>query len=78
VRLCRERGLAVVSAVPGAARVPNRYESTLALERAGALFVRDMLPETALVKLMWALAHSSGEKDIARLMLDPIAEELRA
>ncbi len=79
VRFCRERGLAVISAVPAAAAgFAYPYASTIALQRAGAVFVRDMLPETALVKLMWALAQSAGDEDVERLMLDPIAEELRS
>jgi len=79
VRRCRARGLTVVSAVPAApAGIPGRYETTLELEDAGAVFVRDMLPETALIKLMWALAQAADADDLAGLMLDPVAEELRA
>jgi len=78
VRRACARGVAVVAAVPAApAGTPSLYEATIELEDAGAVFVHDMLPETATVKLMWVLAQSGGREDYARMMLDPVAEELR-
>ena len=79
VRLCRDRDIAVVSAVPAAPTgIPNLYEATIQLEEAGAVFVHDMLPETALVKLMWVLAQPGGLEGFPSMMLNPIAEDLRA
>jgi L-asparaginase/Glu-tRNA(Gln) amidotransferase subunit D len=78
IRHCRAHGLAVVSAVSAAPTgIPNLYEATIDLEEAGAVFVHDMLPETALVKLMWVLAQPGGSEAFATRMLDPVAEDLR-
>ena len=43
---------------------------------AGAITVLDMLPETAYVKLMWALANSKDAEEAKRLMTTPLAEEM--
>jgi L-asparaginase len=78
VARCRAHGVAVVTAVPAVPTgVSNRYATTIELQDAGAVFVRDMLPETALVKLMWALAQTGEGDALAGVMLEPVAEELR-
>ena len=38
--------------------------------------VLDMLPETAYVKLMWALANTSSVEEAKRLMMTPVAGEM--
>ena len=43
---------------------------------AGALPVGDMLPETAYVKLMWAMGQASSPEEVRKLMLTNIAGEL--
>jgi glutamyl-tRNA(Gln) amidotransferase subunit D len=35
-----------------------------------------MLPETAYVKLMWALANSSSVEEAKEIMRTPLAEEM--
>jgi glutamyl-tRNA(Gln) amidotransferase subunit D len=43
---------------------------------AGALEGGDMLPEVALVKLMWSIANTETVKDAESLLKTPIAGEL--
>jgi L-asparaginase type I len=52
------------------------YETTVAIHAAGGMFLRDMLPEVATVKMMWALAQSDDPDVVRDLMLRPIAGEL--
>jgi L-asparaginase type I len=79
VRNCIENGVTVVTTITAAPKTNgNVYETTLAIKEAGALFLRDMLPETATVKLMWALAQSADMDAVKRLMLTPIAGEIDA
>jgi len=54
------------------------YETGRDMLRAGVLPLEDMLPETAFVKMMWALANSEGLEDAAKLMLTNIAGEISA
>lgn len=49
----------------------NVYASGRELQKAGAVPLADMLPETALVKAMWA----AGAGDVHELMLERIASE---
>ena len=42
---------------------PNVYSGGRELQKTGLIFLEDMLPETALVKLGWVLGHSSWAKD---------------
>ena len=44
--------------------------------KTGIIFLEDMLPETALVKLGWVLGHSSWKSKIKEKMLENIAGEL--
>lgn len=77
IRRCAERGVPVLTTVgaaaPGAA---NRYETAIAIAEAGGLFLAGMLPETATVKLMWALAQHDDPDDVKRLMRTPIAGDM--
>jgi len=43
---------------------------------AGAVEGEDMLPEVALVKLMWALANTSDAEAAAKMMRRPVAGEI--
>lgn len=77
IRRCVGKGIPVVTTVNIAPNEPvNLYETTLAIEDAGGLFLEGMLPETATVKLMWALAQQK-ERDISlrELMQTPVAGE---
>jgi L-asparaginase/Glu-tRNA(Gln) amidotransferase subunit D len=75
-RRCRQRGSLVVGTIANAPEDELApYESTLALLDEGALMLPRILPEVAVVKLMWALAQ--GSPDRARnLMAMSVAGEL--
>jgi L-asparaginase type I len=78
IRRCAKRKVIVTTAVTATPRFNGSiYETALAITDAGGIFLRDMLPETATVKLMWALAQSDDPKVVEDLMLTPIAGELR-
>ncbi len=51
------------------------YETGRDLLSMGVLPLGDMLPETALVKMMWVLANSEGPEEAKRLMLTNLAGE---
>src|ERR1700674_1575800 len=53
----------------------NLYESSVAIAKAGAIVVDDILPETAIVKLMWALSGAQSPGDVRRIMEASIAGE---
>jgi L-asparaginase/Glu-tRNA(Gln) amidotransferase subunit D len=70
---CAEEEIPVVTTVNIAPDEPaNLYETTLAIADAGGLSLEGILPETATVKLMWALAQG---KEPGELMQTPIAGE---
>jgi len=54
----------------------NVYRSGVELLAAGVIPCEDMLPETALVKLMWALANSKSTDAAKTLLLTPLAGEI--
>lgn len=54
----------------------NVYNTGRDLLEAGVIPVKDMLPETAYVKLMWALANSKNREDAIRIMTTPVASEM--
>jgi L-asparaginase/Glu-tRNA(Gln) amidotransferase subunit D len=79
IRRCGERGVPVLTTVniaPG--QEGNPYETTVAVAEAGGVFLEGMLPETAIVKLMWALAQHDDADDVKRLMATPIAGDMPA
>jgi len=55
---------------------PLVYSPGRKLMKAGIIFLEDMLPETALVKLGWVLGHSNWQNKIKEKMLENIAGEL--
>ena len=54
------------------------YSTGRQLRRAGVVFLEDLLPETAYVKLLWALGRSNDRAEIARLLLADRAGEFCA
>ena len=52
---------------------PNVYSAGRDLQKTGIIYLKDMLPETALVKLGWVLAHRKW--DIKEKMLENFADE---
>ncbi len=54
---------------------PFVYATGRELLRAGVLYADDLLPETAYVKLLWALGRSSDPREVAALMLEDRAGE---
>ena len=51
------------------------YESGRDLMELGIIPLKDMIPETALVKAMWALGNSSNLDEMKKIMLEDIAME---
>lgn len=54
----------------------NVYNTGRDMLKAGAVTVLDMLPETAYVKLMWALANSDSVEAAKAVMQTPLANEM--
>ncbi len=54
----------------------NVYNTGRDLIASGVISVQDMLPETAYVKLKWALANTSSIDDAKKLMITPIVNEM--
>lgn len=59
----------------GGATNHNIYSTGQELYRAGVITVGDMLPETAYIKLMWALANSDDRDRAIEMMKTPLAGE---
>ncbi len=78
VKKAVDSGMAIVMAsqcING--RICDRVYSTgIDLLNAGVIEGEDMLPETALVKLMWALGQASGPEEVKRTMHTDIAGEI--
>ncbi len=55
---------------------PFVYARGRELQRAGVVYLGDMLPETAYVKLLWALGHSPDPSRIKALLTAPLAGEM--
>jgi glutamyl-tRNA(Gln) amidotransferase subunit D len=54
---------------------PFVYATGRELQRAGVLYLGDLLPETAYAKLLWALGHASDPRGVEALMLADVAGE---
>jgi glutamyl-tRNA(Gln) amidotransferase subunit D len=54
----------------------NVYDTGRELQRIGVIPVMDMLPETAYVKLMWALANSKDADDVKNTMRKILSYEM--
>ena len=66
----------ITSQCLGGATNLNVYTTGREIQMAGAISVKDMLPETAYVKLMWVLANTKDTEEAKRLMLAPLCEEM--
>ena len=55
---------------------PNVYSAGRDLQKTGLIFLEDMLPETAFVKLSWVLGHKSWKNQIKEKMLTNFAGEI--
>ncbi len=74
----REKGVPVVmtsQCLNGTVNM-NVYSTGRNLMKAGVIPAGDMLPEVALVKLMWALGRTSDINEIRKIMLDNLAGEI--
>jgi glutamyl-tRNA(Gln) amidotransferase subunit D len=54
----------------------NVYSTGRDMLAAGAIPLGDMLPETAYVKLMWAMGQTDDPAEVKKIMLTNIAGEL--
>jgi len=54
------------------------YDTGRDLMDLGIVPLDNMLPETALMKLSWVLAHTDDHEEVMRIMCDPIAHEITA
>lgn len=55
---------------------PYVYRNARILAKSGAIFLEDILPEVAYIKLGWVLAHARDMKKIKNLMLQNLANEI--
>jgi len=56
---------------------PFVYSNARRLYNLGVIYLEDMLPEVAYVKLMWVLGHTENYEEVRKLMLTPIAGEIK-
>lgn len=54
---------------------PYVYESARRILKTGVIYLRDMLPETAFVKLGWAIAKEKNGEKIKKLLLEDVSGE---
>jgi glutamyl-tRNA(Gln) amidotransferase subunit D len=54
----------------------NVYNTGRDLLNLGVIPLEDMLPETAIVKLMWVLAETKSAEKVRAMMLQPVAGEI--
>jgi glutamyl-tRNA(Gln) amidotransferase subunit D len=54
---------------------PFVYATGRELQRAGVVYLGDLLPEVAYVKMLWALAHAADAKAVEALLLSDVAGE---
>jgi len=54
----------------------NVYETGRDLQKVGVISGEDMLPETALVKLMWVLGHTKDLAKVSELMITDLVGEM--
>lgn len=55
---------------------PNVYSNLREVSSRGVVYCEDMLPETAYVKMMWALGKAKSLEEAKKLMLQNVAGEL--
>ena len=78
IRRARQKGifLGMTSQCIDGAVAMTVYESGRDLLELGVVPLRDMVPETALVKAMWAAGNSGNAEEMERLMLENVAGEM--
>jgi len=54
---------------------PYVYSNGREIMKTGVIYLEDMLPETALVKLGWVLGKTENKEEIKKLMLQNVSEE---
>jgi len=54
---------------------PFVYSTGRELQRAGVVYLGDLLPEVAYVKLLWALGHAADRRAVEALLLSDVAGE---
>ncbi|MEM0129191.1 MAG: Glu-tRNA(Gln) amidotransferase subunit GatD [Thermoplasmata archaeon] len=69
--------VAMTSQCLGGAVDPYVYATGRALVRRGVAYLGDMLPETAYVKLLWALSMETTAEGVRRRLAEPVAGEMR-
>ncbi len=75
VRRCTSQDIVVVTAVDYFAELTFAYPSFSAAISAGALFAADIIPETAYVKLAWALGQTEDADEARRIFALNVAGE---
>ena len=55
---------------------PHVYSTAVKMTEAGAVFLEDMLPETAFAKLVWVLGHTRNPEEARKMMLTNYAGEI--
>ncbi|MET7400243.1 asparaginase domain-containing protein [Dactylosporangium sp. NPDC005572] len=79
IRKCSADGVNVfLTAAAPATKDANIYDSYVALRDAGGRYLPGMIPETAIVKCMWALGRTKDPAAVAEIMATPVAGELAA
>jgi glutamyl-tRNA(Gln) amidotransferase subunit D len=56
---------------------PYVYSNARLLHDLGVIYCEDMLPEVAYVKLKWVLGHTENPEEVKKLMLTPLAGEIK-
>jgi glutamyl-tRNA(Gln) amidotransferase subunit D len=77
IRAAVERGVVVAMTTQclGGSVDPFVYATGRELERAGVVYLGDLLPETAYTKLLWALGHGATRPEVEALLRADVAGE---
>jgi glutamyl-tRNA(Gln) amidotransferase subunit D len=77
IRSAVERGVVVAMTTQtlGGNVDPFVYATGRELERAGVVYLGDLLPETAYTKLLWALGHDATRAGVEALLRSDVAGE---
>ena len=74
---CIESGAIVVGTIgEGVQRIQATYESTVEFREAGGILLPSILPEVAVVKVMWALGQTYNFDEFKEILFRNIAGEL--
>ena len=76
VTRCTSSGVPVFGCLSESAEQEvNLYDSSVSIAEAGLVLLDDVIPETAIVKLMWALSAARDSDEVTTLMLTSMAGE---